>query len=76
MIINQPNATYWDPGPRSGISTKTPISDDLLQRMRAFLAQESDMVAAGNDPAQPYEPNAAGRLLLEFDAATDGEFFQ
>jgi hypothetical protein len=74
MIINQPNATYWDPGPRSRISTATAVSDDLLQRMRAFLAQESDIVAGGSDPAQPYEPNAAGRLLQALDRETDGEF--
>jgi hypothetical protein len=52
----------------------TAISDDLLQRMRAFLDQHADTVAAGSDPAQPYEGNAAAQLLWEFDSATDGEF--
>lgn len=52
----------------------TSISDDLLQRLRDFLAAESDMVAVGNDPAQACELNAAGRLLSALDSETDGEF--
>jgi hypothetical protein len=66
-VTNQPNATYWDP-------TSTAISDRLLQQIRDFLDREADMVVGGNDPAQPSEPNDAARLVLELDAATDGQF--
>jgi hypothetical protein len=52
----------------------TPISDDLLRRIRAFLDGEADMVTGSNDPAQEAEPNEAMMLLRELDAATDGEF--
>jgi hypothetical protein len=56
------------------IKLSTPISDSLLQRLVSFLAQEADMVAGGNDPAQAEEPNEAALLLQNLDNETDGEF--
>jgi hypothetical protein len=52
----------------------TPISDRLLQQIRAFLDEQADMVPAGNDPAQEAEPNAACQLLVALDNETDGEW--
>jgi hypothetical protein len=84
MIIDHPNATYWDPSPTERLEARTrsmtnntlttPVSDRLLQRLRDFLNSQADMVTGGTDPAQEAEPNAAMLLLVELDAATDGEF--
>ena len=52
----------------------TPISDQLLQQIRAFLDSQADMVVASNDPAQEAEPNAACQLLVALDNETDGEW--
>lgn len=54
------------------LSTK--ISDKLLQQIRAFLDQQADVVAGGNDPAQRAEPNDALVLVRLLDFETDGEF--
>jgi hypothetical protein len=58
----------------NNLKLATSISDDLLQRLRDFLAAESDMIAVGNDPAQPSELNTAGRLLTALDSETGEEF--
>jgi hypothetical protein len=58
----------------TALNTATQISDALLQQIRNFLDDHADMVAVGSDPAQPFEPNAAMRLLTALDVATDGEF--
>jgi hypothetical protein len=52
----------------------TPISDRLLQRLRAFLDAEADMMTGGNDPAQEAEPNDAAVLLRSLDFETGGQF--
>ena len=52
----------------------TSISDDLLQRLASFLAQEADVISVGNDPAQRAEPNEAMVLLRALALETDGEF--
>jgi hypothetical protein len=58
----------------NNLKLATAISDQLLQQLRDFLDRQADMVVGGNDPAQPAEPNDAARLVLELDAATDGQF--
>jgi hypothetical protein len=58
----------------TNLKLETPISDDLLQRIRDFLEQEADVIAVGNDPAQPCEANAAMRLLMSLDVETYGGF--
>lgn len=52
----------------------TPISDDLLQRLRDYLDKNADVFYGGSDPAQDAEPNEAARLLTALDEATDGEW--